>query len=561
MEKSQLAREVSRGTYKTKLIRPIAISQYTKKTGQSEYRLEQIQKTDSYNSPLYPVFLGAVFKLIGASDFEAFRMKSDDTIYTLDRIIVGLSMLFFLMGIIMVYLLGRAIFDETVAGLSAFILLTCELFWTFTQTGMPNCFMFMIFSAAIYFIYLSTEKSAEEAGSGFILGALGGVLLVILCLAHWMAVWLLLGFLVYSFLYLKPRGAITIVTILVAFLAFAFPVLQNIKQTGNPLGTAFFTVYTGLGASTDLIMRSGDVNEVFISVRDIALKFTRNTLSQVTNVFEYIGFILVAPLFFLSLMHNYRRKAVANFRYAVFYMWIFAALGMSIYGLGDDALYSKQIYYLFAGIMTIYGLSMVMIIWSRFSGARAADGAKSNLHLVLIGLLSAAPLFLTFPDGIFNGLLSKKAQTTWPPYSASALNTRLNPILEKGGYIFSDQPWAVAWYADRNAIWTPHDPKVLKQIEKATSNQNNPVAGIHVSPTSIGEKSFFEGYVNNVQLTPLILDGWIVASVNDFNKLKPGVIARSSPEIDGILDKYSYPVPLNGSLMIFHAAETPKIRR
>lgn len=557
MEKSQFAREISRVSYQTKMIRPVAIWQYSQKHNQEAF-LQQVQRTDSYNSPLYPLVLGAVFKIIGADDFESWKMKEGDTIYKLDRVIVALSIFFFLIGVLIVYALARRVFDGTIAGMTFFVLMTCEMFWNFTHTGMPNCFMFMLFSGAMYFAYRATEASSEENGNGFVSGALAGILLVLLCLCHWMGVWILIGFIVYSFFFLRPMGGIAAVTVVVALLAFTFPVLQNIKQTGNPFGTAFYTLYAGLGASSDMIMRSGDAGDIVIPFRDTALKFVRNSIGQVTNVYEYIGYIIAAPLFFLSLIHSYKKKAVASFRWAILSMWFFAGIGMSIYGLGENAYYSNQIHYLFGGVMTIYGLSMVMILWMKLPVVRELEGIFKETHLIVLGALACAPMLLQIPDGIYRGLVFKKNFPNWPPYSPSSLNTKLNSIIDEDRYIFSDQPWAVAWYADRNAIWMPHNVETFKKIEASALSQAVPIAGVHVSPTSLGERGFYESFLDNRDMSALSIDGW--AAVVTQGGMGVGELAKKSKDTSQIMTNYPYPLPLNGALMIYHAAEKPRLK-
>ena len=50
--------------------------------------------------------------------------------------------------------------------------------------------------------------------------------------------------------------------------------------------------------------------------------------------------------------------------------------------------------------------------------------------------------------------------------------------------IVSDQPWAVAWYADRTALWLPKDKTQFDAIKSSLEKQGHPVAGFLMSPVS-----------------------------------------------------------------------------
>ncbi len=558
MEKSQLAREISRGSYSTKMIRPIAIWQSSQKQDREAF-LDEVAATDSYNSPLYPLVLGAVFKLIGADDFETYKMQDTDTIYALDRVIAGLSVLFFLIGILISYVLAKRMFDGTIAGMTLFILVTCELFWRFTQTGMPNCLMFMLFSAALYYTYVATERSLEENRNGLLPGVLAGIFLILLCLCHWMGVWLLIGFLIYSFIFIRPVGGVVSFVIVAAILAFFYPLFLNMKQTGNPFGTAFYSLYAGLGNSNDLIMRAGDFGDVPIMFRNLALVFINNILSQITKVYEYMGYIIAAPLFFLSLIYKYKKSAVTNFKWAIFILWGLASLGMSVYGLGNNALYSKQLHYLFAAPMTAYGLSIIIILWNKMPGTRDLSGVWNKSHLILLAILASAPVLLSIPNDIFRGLTLKKSYPNWPPYFPSALSNTLNVWVDDDNYVMSDQPWAVAWYADKNAIWLPTKTKTFKQIESIAKEQRTPIAGIHISPTSFGEGSFYEGLQKSGEIMALALDGWVVATTDGTMKFRD--LAKKSKITAPIISNYSYSYPLVRGAMVYHSAERADVKR
>ena len=58
-------------------------------------------------------------------------------------------------------------------------------------------------------------------------------------------------------------------------------------------------------------------------------KILSTTLLQTTDIVPFLGGIIIAPLFFLSLLHPFRRKSIALFRWAILLMWVTAALGLA----------------------------------------------------------------------------------------------------------------------------------------------------------------------------------------------------------------------------------------
>ncbi len=557
MEKSQLAREVSRGAYKTKIIRPIAMHQYSKKHDRPGF-LKEVASADSYNSPLYPLILGGVFKLIDAGSYEKWKMNDSESVYKLDRVVCGMSVLFFLLSAIMASQLARKMFDETIAGFTFILLVSCELFWKLAQTGMPNCLMLLLFTTAMYCLYIATDHSNSSDKNGFVYGSIAGILLVLLCMCHWMGLWLLLGFLIYSFFFIRPMGGVSATTLVVALAAFAFPVNQNLTQTGNPFGTAFFSLYTGLGLSDEVIMRAGDSGDVYIAFRDLAFNFLKNAFRQISVGYEYAGYVVVIPFFFLSVIHYFRNPTVNTFRWGVLILWFCAVLGMSVYGLGDDAMHSNQLHYLFTPIMIAYGLSIIAIFWKRLPLSNSLDGVWEKSHFYLIALIACAPMVLAMPVDVIKGLRSKKIIPNWPPYFPSALNLSLNTIVPEESFIFSDQPWAVAWYADRNAIWTPNSFRTFQKMQDEAASHRTPIAGVHVSPSSFGSKSFYRSYLANRDLASVALDGW--ASMITHSELEAGDFAKKSKAGSQIMSSYPYPYPLTGGFMMYYAAERPRKR-
>ena len=159
MEQAQIARQIARGEgFTTKMIRPLAYYE-AEKANQGAVNFTDFK--DTYHAPLNPLIMSAVLKLVGADKEGAWQMGKNERIYPLDRVIALVSTLFFLMSIGVTYLLVGRIFDAKIAGVTAVLMLLCDLFWKFSQSGLPQMLMLLLFSCGLYFTYRAVEASEE----------------------------------------------------------------------------------------------------------------------------------------------------------------------------------------------------------------------------------------------------------------------------------------------------------------------------------------------------------------------------------------------------------------
>lgn len=568
MEKAQMGREIARGSYQTKMIRPISVWQ-NKTANENDGYLVQTANSDSYNSPLYPLTLGIVFKAIGADNFEKWRMGPKKTIYDLDRVVVMLSVAFLLISIYFIYLSVKNLFDETVAGVVALLITASQLLWSLTQTGMPNMMMFMFFSAACYFIVKALQETAAGR-SGYIMGTVAGVCIVLLCLTHWMGIWILIGFLIFSAFYIKPYNTVAVSTGIIAALLFAFPLYQNYKHSGTPFGTAYLMIYNGLGSGEDAIMRSLD-NDVALSLRNLIMSILKEFFSQFSNVFQHTGFLITVPMFLLALAHQFKNKVINDMKWGLLIMWTFASLGMAIFGvsnydiasstlgqevlgLRDDIFHKNQLHFLFGPMMAAFGMSIVVIIWTRTTYAQKG-GAAGNLHVLLVCIIGVLPITLSLPDEIFRGLFNKGPRPNWIPYDANALNTTIPKAVKESEYILSDQPWATAWYADRKSIWTPKKLSEINQLRAMANREKTPIVGILVSPLSHGTNTLMESYVKSPELISFALDGW-VSIATGFKKPIADFLSETE-STRALASAYPYASSLSGPTLVFYSSKNP----
>ncbi len=551
MDQAQIAREIARGNgFTTKLIRPAAYSQAedAKKTVIAFTKFE-----DTYHSPLNPLLNAAVLKLVGADRAKAWPMGENELIYPLDRVIATVCTFFFLMAIGVNYLLIARVFDAKIAGVCAILMLFSESYWNYSLSGLPQMLMLMLFSCAIYFVYRAVEATAEGR-IAMAPAIIAGIFFTLLALTHWMTVWIALGYIIFAAVAFRPRGIVSAVILVMILIPATFVMIRNYGISGSPFGTAFLTLYNGLAGSEDEIMRTSNLKDT-LNLNGLISKIIRVALLQASDIIPLLAGIVVAPLFFISLLHPFKRKPIATFRWAILLMWCTTAIGLAFFGVGAKGTDPNQLHLVFAPIMTAYGLAFISILWNRLEAVSSTPILR-NVHYIFIVILCALPLLLSLPQKVRIGIETRDRGgfPHWPPYYAPALNLRLKKIVPENQIVFSDQPWAVAWYADRTCIWLPPDHEGFEKLDNAAADLNTPSAGVVISPSSYGSYNMMEIAAKFKDFTSLVIDGQAMIATNSTNTS----LYDKDRKTEAALKRYPYRIPLLGYFITFYSDKPVK---
>ena len=125
----------------------------------------------------------------------------------MDRVITTISIFFLLASIGITFLFISRIFDTKIGGVTALLMLLCELLWRYSQSGLPQMLMLFLFTLGCYFVYRAVEAQCLDKKPVALL-MLGTVCFGLLALSHWMAIWPFMGLVIFSCFYFKPRGAV-----------------------------------------------------------------------------------------------------------------------------------------------------------------------------------------------------------------------------------------------------------------------------------------------------------------------------------------------------------------
>jgi len=486
IDQAQISREFSRGNgLTTKFLRPFSLYQAEQQAQQIGGRIEVDRFEDTYHAPL-----GVLANALALTIFEDKTTLSSENrkpyspevqIYPADRVIAGTSVVFFILAIGVFYYLTSRIFDRRIGLTVAFLLIFCESLWRFAQTGLPTSLLLLLFGLALLFLYRAVEnQTLERSPWGWAL--LSAAFFGLLALTHWITIWIFLGALVFAALALRPRGGIAASMGIVFLLVILPGLIRNYIITGTLHGDAFYALYNGLGALGESgTMRNFRPDSEFLNLQGFGGRIAVTSLSQLKQLTPFMGAILAAPIFFLSLLHSFKRPEISIFRWALLSMWILAVVGMAIFGLPDGERDTNQMHILFAPAMAAYGLAMLAVLWNRLGIAAATNSPFTrNLPYIVLVLLSALPMIATVPRTVFRPGVFQEIPN-YPPYLPSGL-VYLNTWTNDEEILVTDMPWGTAWYSDRLSCWLPRDISQFEELDGVMRKYGFPVGGIYFSP-------------------------------------------------------------------------------
>ncbi len=516
MDQAQIARSVAQGQgFVTKFLRPIeVVSRANMAKEDNPISFDSFRDTN--HAPLNITAMAIALKLTGMDDFESCRLlEGTGYVYAPDRVIAAVSMVFFVLAMVLSYMLAARLFDEVVACASCCFLALSDLLLQYSVSGLPQPLMMCCMLGALHAMLSACRAYNEEKRYWALLYVvLAFICTGLLCLSGWMGLWPAMGLLLFCCFYFRPAGSYALAASGILGLFLLAPAVFNYLEHGSVLGNAMLGLYNSFGNGEELAMRAADLNNRPMDASYFALKFLGHTFGQLRSMYVNMGSIIVVPFFLLAILNHYRRSDVNAMKWSVFSMWAISCVGMALFGV-DAPLHESQLAVLFAPVFTAYGIALVFNFLAR--APRHPDvtfNQVRGLAMFIMVCVSAGPFLATLPKDIYMGIwLGDKGRPHFPPYYPPALNDRLVNVTSPEEVIVTDQPWAVAWYANRKALWIPTSiDGLVSQIEPALQKGGTQVQGFLITPSS------HSAIAKEVTGTPGGVAG-IVADMGDFAPL------------------------------------------
>jgi hypothetical protein len=309
-----------------------------------------------------------------------------------------------------------------------------------------------------------------------------GAFFGLLALAHGLTIWIFGGALIFTAIYFRPHGRMAAIMFAVFMLFYGPWLVRNQIVCGTPVGLGWYSGLFEVRATSEAYeMRSMKLTLEELTPRYFRRKIQTESLRQLDELYAFLGNVLVAPVFFLALLHLFKRPDTSAFRWGVLSMWLCGFIGMGVFGFSEkDGLHANDLHVLFIPIMAFYGLALVLVMWSRL---------QINARVFWLTFIGAIYFISTLPflDQLTRLLGPPAARVAWPPYIPPYIAI-MNGWTNEKEIIASDMPWAVAWYADRKSLWLPHTVKDFLDLNDY-GRLDGRIVGLYLTPIT-GNKAF-----------------------------------------------------------------------
>ncbi|HYY28048.1 MAG TPA: phospholipid carrier-dependent glycosyltransferase [Chthoniobacterales bacterium] len=465
MDQAQIAREIARWNgFSTKMIRPYAAQQLQDHTG----RIPAANFPDSFHAPLNPLANSLVMRLLPGELTKT--MSTSQHIFAGDRLIAGLSIFFFLAAVALNFFLVLQLFDSRIAWLTTVLVLIADQFWQFSLSGLPQMLLLFLFTCAC--AILTNAMRARREGRGTLLWlSLLGIVLGLMALTHPLTLWITAAIAVICGIYMRGMMPRFLVPLGICLTMFSVWIVRDLRVTGTPFGSSPVALMDGVGLTETGWMRATEPDWSRVNFSEFR-KRTQNEFShQLGSLFALLGGVMVAPIFFVALLHAFKREATEHFKWALLVMWLFAFAGAVLIGIDNQGMSPNQIHILFVPLMTSFGLAFLFVCWRRLN----IEGSLiRNAFVALLVIITGIPTLF--------GFLAGNAPIQFPPYIPAFIQIFSN-WTKPDEMVVSDMPWAVAWYGDRKSVWLPARMKTFNDYYDLQT-LGNPIGGMYLTPIS-----------------------------------------------------------------------------
>jgi hypothetical protein len=322
---------------------------------------------------------------------------------------------------------------------------------------------------------IETREMSSGRAAGWLTAA--GACFGLATLAHGLALWMFLGWLVFVCSYFSPRRVAAATACAVYLLVVTPWLVRNFQVSGNPFGLAIYGAF--FNSPPEEFFFRGSTVEVQNSGTTMQGKARAQIVDQIQGIFGYLGMNAAAASFFLALFHRFRNGTTQAFKWCLLLTWVLAVLGMALYH-PTGVVSANQFHVLFIPLFAGYGMAFLFLLWNRLD---LRGQFVRNLFASGLLFICAIPMLLT----LFAG---QKSRINWPPYVPPYIGV-MRDWFQEEEIICSDMPWATAWYAQRVSLLLPDSVRTFNRMHDYAETRQ-PIRGLYLTPVT-GDQPLFSG--------------------------------------------------------------------
>jgi len=529
MDAAQVARNLSEGNgYTTQFVRPLSLYLVKKRSEKmfgivptdfsADYAQIKEKHPDLANPPVYPCVLAVWMKVYPAcmkatgfvrdlmpefikSRIPSFELTLENRLWQKyerfwwapnDLFIALLNEAIFFTVIVLMFFLARRLFDPAVAWVSAIILLCSEWLWRFSVSGLSTMLLLLIFTGLVWCLVWIEQEAREPRltmRGVLLLGAGAGFLIGLGMLTRYAFGWIIVPVIVFFILFGGVRKVPLCLAAVVVFMLVVTPWLyRNYRVGGWPLGTATFAVVDGAPMFPEYRLgRALDPDFNRIGLGSLIHKLLGNTRRILQEELPQLGGSWLTALFLAGLLLGFRSPAIRQMRYFLMMtlgvLVVVQAMGRTQLSEETPVFNSENLLVLLVPWIFVYGVSLFFMLLDQmkllFSGMR----------YFVVGLF----VFIMCLPMVFAFLPPRTVPITYPPYYPPAIQ-QVSGWMRENELMMSDIPWAVAWYGNRQCIWTtlnatvdPKDPN-SQETFFAVNDYLKPILAVYLTPQTMDSR-------------------------------------------------------------------------
>jgi len=465
MEYAHVARQVASGQgFSTRCIRPFDLWYLQRaETGRSDdekappalpERIPELRQ-----APAYPVLLSMMYRLVrpGFAVSQGGRML--DAEY---KAVVPLGILLTLLSAGVIFAVGRLLFDTRVAGLATVVYLVSNVTLSGAISGLPLPLLSLAVTLASGFAIRAIQLSATgESVLKLLLAVVGSAVCVaIAILTDYTMIAVAAGVAFLFALQLQRLRWVSVLLFLLVCVALVGPWLMHNRSRGvGPVGAR---PYAAVSNST---LYSGDALDRSVAPDLNAYRVARAVRQKVvTSVAlalrgrEAMASGIIICFFVLALVHRYEEPVVAGLKWFTLGALALLLLLSPLVGPG------------YAVLTALFPLMVLLGVSAFVDYVDREDFFEQSLPTLLAWILVAASALPAVAQVVGTN------PSTYPPYYAP-IQRFVCGLIGEGERLYTDIPWATAWYGERTSVLLPRE---ISDVEKIAGGWAD-VGGVYLT--------------------------------------------------------------------------------
>ena len=493
MDAGQIARNIEQGEgFTTNFIRPLSLALIGKRNKaeiDDPMRLKGLHP-DISNAPLYPYLLAGAMKVL-PFDFSIPALRSKNfRIFQPEVLVSIINQAIFILCAVVMFLMARRLFDESIAYFAVAVFLGTDLMWRFSFSGLStNLSMLLVLLLVACLIKLESGHPCDdfeekdnpdrrERGVLYYLGmgALCGIILGALMMTRYALVSVLVPAFLFVVFYLPGKRIVTIVPMLVVLSIIVSPwLLRNHDLSGNVLGTAGYAYvsessrYGGTNLERNL---EGDIGAA--SLRETIRTLLSNGGDILENEIPKIGGSWLSALFLAGLLVPFSNRTLNRLRnftvISIITLGVVQALLKTHLSVHSPGINTENLLVLLLPLVYLFGAGLFFLLLDQLK--LNFNGAQFYVS-TFVAVLSCLPL-------VFRLLPPRESPVAYPPYSPPLIQ-RVGNWFDKDELMMSDIPWAIGWYADQKCLWLTRN---LEPDFFTINDQHKSINGLYLTPVT-----------------------------------------------------------------------------